>query len=108
MKTVHVAVRHDAPLDEKIVGCFTLTCETIIGLSEEYRLAEFCRMQWLFRFRDCIVTDACECFVQMCAYGYPTHNHGSSGRILWLESSPRTHGLGRSPWPCVYSGLTQP
>ena len=38
-KAAHVAVYCDEPLVEKIVGC--LTCETIVGLSEEYRLAEF-------------------------------------------------------------------
>ena len=118
LRRLHVAVHRDEPLDEKIVGC--LTCETIIGLSEEYRLAEifveffvefFCRMQWLFCFQNYLVTDACECFVQMCVCGYLKHNHGRSGRTLWPESSPRMHGLGRSPrrvGPCAYSGLIQP
>ena len=49
-KTVHVAVHHDEPLDEKIVGC--LTCETIIGLSEEYRLTEiFVECNGCFAFK---------------------------------------------------------
>ena len=36
------AVDDDEPLDEKSIGC--TTCETIIRLSEEYRLTDFCGM----------------------------------------------------------------
>ena len=57
-------VHYDEPLDEKLVGC--LTCETIIGLSEEYRLAEFLQDAMVAPLSKCRVTDACECFEQMC------------------------------------------
>ena len=48
-------------------------------------------MQWLFRFQNCLVTDACECFVQVYMYvcGYLNHNHG-----IGLEG---LYGLNQAP-----------